>query len=171
MLVGLAGSGRSLAPTAVLANIQHLTSNIRYTNRLSPKSPWLSFTMLLLLALFAMNIYRARTQSITIDEAFTYNVFLDGPVGHIFTIYNANHHVLNTFLCKISLWLFGRSELALRIPSLLGGLLFMVTVLRLCRYAFGDGWFCFLSFALLTTNPSVLDYMSAARGYGMALAF
>jgi len=59
----------------------------------------------------------------------------------------------------------------MRIPSLLGGLFYMVTVLRLCRYVFGDGWFSLLSFALLSMSPAVLDYMSAARGYGLALAF
>jgi hypothetical protein len=139
---------------------------------LSARKPvWPALIIALLLGLFAANLYRARTQSITIDEAFTYNAFVDGPPGLIFKSYDANHHVLHTILCRISIGLFGNSEFALRIPSLLGGLFYMVTVLRLCRYAFGGGWFSFLSFALLSMSPAVLDYMSAARGYGLALAF
>ena len=86
-------------------------------------------------------------------------------------MYIANNHVLHTILCRISVGIFGLSEFTMRIPSLLGGLFYMVTILRLCRYVFGDDWFSLLSFALLSMSPAVLDYMSAARGYGLALAF
>jgi hypothetical protein len=151
--------------------LEFLPCPVGYTIRLPRTSVWLPLTILLLLALLAMNIYRARRQSITIDEAFTYNVYVDAPAENILKIWDANNHVLHTFLCRISVWLFGRSELAVRIPSLLGGLLYMVTILRICRYVFGDGWYCFLSFALLCMSPAVLDYMSAARGYGLAMAF
>jgi 4-amino-4-deoxy-L-arabinose transferase-like glycosyltransferase len=124
-----------------------------------------------LLALFSLNIYRARTQSITTDEAYTYDLYISGSPADIFKVYIANNHVLHTILCRISVGIFGLSEFTMRIPSLLGGLFYMVTVLRLCRYVFGDGWFSLLSFALLSMSPAVLDYMSAARGYGLALAF
>ena len=70
-----------------------------------------------------MNVYRAATQSVTIDEAFTYNAFLAGPVDDLFTKYDANHHILNSLLAKLSISLLGLSELTLRLPSLLGGLL------------------------------------------------
>jgi hypothetical protein len=124
-----------------------------------------------LLALFSLNVYRAWTQSITIDEAYTYDLYISGSPADIFKVYIANNHVLHTILCRVSVWLFGLSEFTMRIPSLLGGLFYMVTILRLCRYVFGDGWFTLLSFALLSMSPAVLDYMSAARGYGLALAF
>src|SRR6266404_6914894 len=125
----------------------------------------------LVLALVAMNVYRAWTQPITTDEAFTYNLYIDGPAEKIFTYYDANNHVLHTVLCRVSVKLFGLSEFTMRIPSLLGGLFYLITTLRLCRYVFGDGWFSLLSLALLSMSPAVLDYMSAARGYGLALAF
>jgi hypothetical protein len=136
-----------------------------YTGRLR------TLSILLLLALFAFNLYRARTQSIVIDEAYTYNLFVDAPVSNLLKIYNANHHVLHSLLCRISVGLFGLSELSMRLPSLLGGLFYMLTILRISRYVFGCGWFSLLSFSLLTMSPGVLDYMSAARGYGLALAF
>ena len=34
-----------------------------------------------------------------------------------------------------------------------------------------DGWYLLLAAALLALNPYLLDYESAARGYGMAVAF
>lgn len=125
----------------------------------------------LLAFLLATNIYRARTQSITADEAFTYHQFLSGPASGMFNSYDANHHILHTFLCKVSLRLLGLSEFALRLPSLFGGLLYFAAVYRLCRYLFGGGWLFLLGVASLSLNPLLLDLLSAARGYGLALAF
>ncbi len=129
------------------------------------------FGVTLVLALVATNLYRAWTQSITCDEAFTYNEFLAGPVSRLFTHYDANHHILHSMLAKIAISLFGLSEFTLRIPSLLGGVLYLSTAFRLCRYLFGESLFFLVSLASVTLNPFVLDFLSAARGYGLALAF
>src|SRR5436189_1689879 len=88
-----------------------------------------SWPVLLVLALLAMNIYRAWAQPITTDEAFTYNLYVDGPASKIFTYYDANNHVLHTILCRMSVKLFGLSEFTMRIPSLLGGLFYLITTL------------------------------------------
>jgi hypothetical protein len=72
----------------------------------------------LLLALFGANAYRARTQAITIDEAYTYNLYVSGPLLNTVRLYNANNHVLYSVLCRISGRVFGQSELAARLPSL-----------------------------------------------------
>jgi hypothetical protein len=132
---------------------------------------WTRFTVLLLVALLAMNVYRAATQSVAIDEAFTYNAFVAGPLSDLLNQYDANHHILNSLLCKLSIGLLGLSELTLRLPSLLGGLLYFIASFLLCRRLFGEGWLLSFSFALMTMSPGLLDYLSAARGYGMALAF
>ena len=71
-------------------------------------------TILLIVGLLATNVYRAVSQSVAIDEAYTYNVFLAGPVDDLFTKYNANHHVLNSLFCKVSIGLLGLSEFSLR---------------------------------------------------------
>jgi 4-amino-4-deoxy-L-arabinose transferase-like glycosyltransferase len=125
--------------------------------------------ILLLAVVLSVNVYRASTQSITSDEAFAQSLFLTGSWTHLFDSFDACHHVLHTILCKLSVSLFGLSEFTLRIPSLLGGLLYLVTVFRLSRRVFGEGRLFLLSAALLTLNPLMLDYMSAARGYGLAL--
>lgn len=121
-------------------------------------------------ALFAVNVYRAATQSITTDEAFTYNHFVRPPLKETLSIYDANNHMLNTLLAKASLTVLHLSEFSLRLPSLLFGGLYLWAVYRLARRAFGSGAVFIAAVALLSLNPLVLDHLSAARGYGMALA-
>jgi hypothetical protein len=125
----------------------------------------------LLAVLFATNIYRAGTQSITIDEAFTYDQFVVDPPypGAVnFAPYNYN---LYTVLAKLSVRVFGLSEFTFRLPSVLGGLLYFFALLRLCQLLFGASAWMLLAVAINSLNPFVLDYLSAARGYGLALGF
>jgi hypothetical protein len=124
----------------------------------------------LIAGLFATNVYRAATQSLTCDEAYSFDLYMDAPVASAFTGgFSGNDHVLFTFLSRVGVGLFGKSELALRLVSLLGGLLYLVFAYRLSRRLFQRPWMMLLSVSLLTLNPFVLDYLSAARGYGMAL--
>lgn len=127
--------------------------------------------MALLGLIFAASVYRAATQSITHDEALTYELFVAPPWTVVFNAYDPNHHVLHTILSKITVGLLGVSPLSLRLPSLLSGLLYLYVVFRICERLFGTGWYLLLSALLLTLNPYLLDYQSAARGYGMAVAF
>jgi hypothetical protein len=124
-----------------------------------------------LFAVFCLNVYRAVTQSITTDEAFTYDRFVSKPSGGLVERFDANNHVLNSLLSKASVGLFGLKEWTLRLPSVLGGALYLFAAYRLCFLLFGGGAWSFLTTALLTTNPLLLDHLSAARGYGLALAF
>jgi hypothetical protein len=134
------------------------------------KSGFRVAALILFAALFATNLYRAATQSIVHDEALTWQLYLEGPASAIFQSYSANHHFLATILFKISTTLFGDSELALRLPTVLAGGWFFWTVFRLCALVFGDGWFFLIACAALTLNPILLDFLVAARGYGLAMA-
>ncbi|MBI3471307.1 MAG: glycosyltransferase family 39 protein [Candidatus Solibacter usitatus] len=133
--------------------------------------PFLAGGACLLALLFASNVYRAANQSIVHDEALTYQLFLAGPSSLMFDSYDANHHVLHTYLCKVSVSVFGLSELSMRLPSLLGGALYLALTFLISRYLFGDGWLFLLSTAFLSLHPLLLDLLSAARGYGMAVGF
>jgi hypothetical protein len=57
-------------------------------------------TLVLVFTFSLLNIYRAATQSITIDEAYTYLSFVKPTLWEIMTRYDANHHVLHSLLCK-----------------------------------------------------------------------
>ncbi len=124
----------------------------------------------LLAGLFVVCVYRAATQSLVHDEALTFRLYIAGPVGSIFQSYDPNHHFLNTLLMKASAAIFGDSELALRLPALAGALLYFTSAFRLSLSAFGEGVLFPLAVGLLSLNPFTLDFMVAARGYGMALA-
>lgn len=124
----------------------------------------------LLTFVFVTSVYRAATQSATTDEAFSYNLFLSGSWSPLFGGYDAAHHVLYSILAKFSITLFGLSELTLRLPALAACLLYLVAVYRLFRRLLPDGPLFLLPLALTTVNPHLMDFFSAARGYGLALA-
>ena len=126
---------------------------------------------MLAVGLLGVNVYRAVTQSIVQDEALTYHWFLAGPVSLMFQTYDPNHHFLHTYLCKVFVTLFGLSEWSMRLASLLGGAFYLGMVVVLCKFVFGEGWVFLLTAGFLMLHPLVLDFLSAARGYGLALAF
>jgi uncharacterized membrane protein len=123
-----------------------------------------------LAALVAVNLYRAITQSVTPGEAWNYNRFIAPAWAEAFSRFDVNNHVLNTLLVRISTARFHLTELSLRLPSLLAGVLYLWVVYRLARRWFGGGLTFLAVIGLLTLNPLVIDAMSEARGYGMALA-
>jgi len=125
----------------------------------------------LIAAVFLINGYRAVEQSVTYDEAWNYLFLAVGPWASIFLQYDAGNHVLHSILIKLTCGLLGSSQLALRLPSLLAGLVFLINAMRLSRLlAPRSRMFPVLSFLALSINPLVLDYLSMARGYSLALA-
>ncbi len=123
----------------------------------------------LLTALWTVCVYRAVTQSITHDEALTYRWFVAAPWGNSFYSFDANHHFLNTVLMKLSVAVFGDAEWSLRLPALAGAGFYFAAVYRIGVRVLRTAAAALLAAALMTLNPFVLDFMVAARGYGMAL--
>jgi hypothetical protein len=122
------------------------------------------------LAIWVYVALRAASLSITIDEALTWTWHVSGEWGRIVLFRTPgeadNNHVLYTLLAKLSVALFGLSELALRLPSLLGFACFLVgSNLILLRVV--PGWRQVLGVLALGLNPYVIDYFSVARGYGL----
>jgi len=122
-------------------------------------------------ALCAWNIYRAATRDVTPSEAWNYDRYIGATWQESLQRYDVNNHVFNTFLVRISTKRFHLTELSLRLPALLCGLLYLWAAWRLCRRLFGDGLMLVASASLMTLNPLVVDALSEARGYGMAMAF
>ncbi|MGC4053224.1 MAG: hypothetical protein QM757_28300 [Paludibaculum sp.] len=132
---------------------------------------WARWTGCLLAAVFCFHAWRAATASITTDEAFTFNEFVAPPVLQVLTTYDANHHVLHSLLCKASISLLGKGELRLRLPALLGTLLYLWGVWRLTRQRFGDTPLMAATALLLAVQAGLIDYLSLARGYSLGLGF
>ncbi len=133
--------------------------------------PWRLGAVLLISALFLTNIYRAATQSISHDEGMMFEWYLSGPWSQVLAFEHGNHHVLSDLLCKLTTSLFGLSQFSVRIPVLLGGLLYFYSVFGLSLLLFGEAFLLLLSVAVLCLNPFVLDYLTCARGYGPGLGF
>jgi hypothetical protein len=119
---------------------------------------------------FATVVYKAWTLSFTIDEAFTYNTWCAGPLSAFFTISGYNNHPLNTLLCRISLAIFEPGEFTMRLPSVLFGVLYLVSVYRIALLLFDGSFWMLIAVGVNCANPLVLDHFATARGYGMGLA-
>ena len=125
----------------------------------------------LMAALVALNLFRATTLPLTPGEAWNYDRFVAPPWREALSHFDLNNHVLNTMLVRLSTACFPPTPLCMRLPSLLCGLLYFWAVYRLALRRFGSGPMFLAVIGLLTLNPIVLDSMSEARGYGMAMAF
>ena len=122
-----------------------------------------------LAAVFAFSVIRAATQSVTPGEAWNYVEYVAPAWKEALSHYDTNNHVLNTLLVRISTARIHLTEFSLRLPSLLFGALYLLAVYRLARRWFSGRMFLAVA-GLVTLNPMVMDAMSEARGYGMALA-
>ena len=116
-------------------------------------------------------VFRAWTQSLTIDEAFVYHLFLNQKGEVLFQKYDAAYHVLHTWLTWLAVHRFGKSEIVMRLPSVIAGMAYLAGAGVLARRVAGSGWKFTAGAVLLSANPLLADYLSMARGYGAALAF
>jgi hypothetical protein len=127
---------------------------------------------LLLAALFAVfwAILRACVQSLTIDESDTYLSFASRSARFIWYP-SSNNHVLNSLLMWIATSLLGTSSITVRAPAILGTCVYIFVCYFLCKSVASQFSLRFPLFICLTYNPFVFDFMVAARGYSLALAF
>jgi hypothetical protein len=123
-------------------------------------------------ALFAMiwAVARAQVQAVTGDEALTYSFWVLRPdLSHWFPSFN--NHVLNSMLMRLTTSVFGVSQLSVRAPALAGAAIYITVSLVLSRLVSSQWYVRLPLFFCLVYNPFVFDFMVAARGYGMAMAF
>jgi len=114
--------------------------------------------------------YRAATQSITSDEAFSYSDFISGKWSDIYRRYDANNHVLYSILAKLSIQVFHTSEFTLRLPSVLSGFFLMLGVYAVLANAKCSPLVRWITLMALGLHPLLLDFSVAARGYSLSLA-
>ncbi len=123
----------------------------------------------LLSVVFLVVLFRAKSQSFTIDEARTFSLYVDRPLSEMAASFDACNHGLHTLITKFFRWLLGSSELVLRLSSVAGCVVYFTAVYKLSRTLFGEGVLLFAAVAALTLNPLMLDFCVASRGYGLAL--
>src|SRR5688572_20770263 len=120
-------------------------------------------SVVLLFAVLGLCVYRARTQSLTIDEAWVFQLYITQPLSEFARFYDASNHVLHTLAMKASRWLLGTGEIVLRLPTLIAAALYFRAVYLLTTLLFRS-WMQFFAAAALVLHPLVLDFFVAARG-------
>ena len=125
------------------------------------------FAIVLMAGAFLYTLARALLIPVFHDEAYTYFTYVQAPLPVILSELG-NNHILNTLLIKWSAWLFGMSELSLRLPALGGHLLFLSGVYRTLDLFLEKKTFV-AGVVVLTLNPFILELFSAARGYALGL--
>ena len=123
------------------------------------------FLIIVLLFLLSYVIYRACSLCFTHDEALSFKIIL----GDRFLAGTANNHLLNTFLMSVCYKFLGNSEISLRLPNILGFMLYAFACFELLKNK--SFIILFSGICLLLLNPYLIDFFSLARGYGLALGF
>jgi hypothetical protein len=113
--------------------------------------------------------YRAFTQPISIDEAITYNRYIDAPWSALYRGFDANNHLLYSVAAKLAWLAGGMSPGVLRIPSCISGAFLMWAVYRLLGVC-ESPWLRWLAVLAIGIHPLLLDFSIAARGYSLSLA-
>jgi hypothetical protein len=99
------------------------------------------------------------------DEATTYDNFVSKPLWVALANYaTPNNHLLNTFLAKVSVGVFGNEPWAVRLPALVAGIALVPATLALGRVLYGR-IAALLGAALVAASSTLVEYSTNARGY------
>lgn len=136
-------------------------------NKLSYLKP---FYIVLSTLLFVYLLLRSFFVPLVYDEAATFFIYiLPGEYIPFYAYWDANNHILNSFLSSCSYNLFGTDAWAIRLPNVLFFLFNIYFIYRLhifFRYKYV--WFAMALFLLFTHNAT--EYSAFCRGYGMAIS-
>jgi len=113
-------------------------------------------------------ILRAIRVDITYDEATTYLNYLTGGPLSVLNFVSTNNHFLNTLMARIFCFFGGNAEWVLRLPSLLGYVLYLVFSCLIVN-KLSNKIIAAAGFLLLNFNPYVMDFFGLGRGYGLSL--
>lgn len=122
------------------------------------------------LGLILFEVLRAARATFYFDEANTFLNYLSSNVLAIFNFNSANNHFLNTVLAKLFSAAAGTSELILRLPNLLGFVIYLLFSFLIVDRFIKNKLMAVCGFLLLSLNPYVLEFFSLCRGYGLSLA-
>ena len=121
------------------------------------------------LAVLGLWIYiavRSVDVAFTTDEAVSYGIIHGVPTF----VQTANNQWLNTLLMRGSQALFGQTDWVFRLPNLVAFGVYasasLLLVVRLRSTAVR-----IIAFALLLSDPFLLEFFGLARGYGLSVAF
>ena len=129
------------------------------------------------LLVFAYAAARAAQVPFTYDEAASYIRYVDtspaaAPETTIASVFNfevATNHLLNTVLTKLAWTIGGGRELWLRLPNLIGYVVFAAFAIWILVPRC-DPVIALAGVALIELNPYLIEFFALSRGYGLAVA-
>jgi hypothetical protein len=124
----------------------------------------------LLAAVFAFQVYRAATRPIGVGEAYLYDRFVRPTVRQVLASELPDRDVLYALLEKRSVGLFHVSPFAVRLPSLLFGILYLWSIWGIAGKIFRSGWWFASAVVVVAAIPLRWECFSRADGTGAALA-
>lgn len=108
-------------------------------------------------------------QPIRTDEALTYLQFASKPLYLALSDYAApNNHLLHTFFVHLSTRLFGNSEIAIRLPAFVFGVLVIPTAYLAIRALYNKQAALFAA-SLCAVSSVLIEYSTNARGYTLQI--
>ncbi len=123
-------------------------------------------------AFVAYIMLRARFVAATIDEVATLFNHATRGLWDIVTYEKdatPNNHILHTLLVKFSTESLGIHQVPMRIPALLGGLLYLWAARGIAALG-SNAWWRVSVLLVLVGNHFFVEFMSLARGYGLGSA-
>ncbi|MCB0756331.1 MAG: hypothetical protein KDB98_12100, partial [Flavobacteriales bacterium] len=120
--------------------------------------------------LFLYVLFRAILVPITYDEVTTFFRYIN--LGHYWPgdgLWDANNHILNSFLSIWSFRVFGVDEVWLRLPNVLASMIYLAAAVGLSSLIANKRlkWLLLLA---LCCNHFVLEFFAVSRGYGLSMA-
>lgn len=107
---------------------------------------------------------------ITADEAVAYMTFATKPIGETISNYALpSNHVFHTVLTKWTTALFGSNLFALRLPSVLAGVLVLPLFYLFVRSMF-NRYIALMALAMAAASPCLVEVSALAHGYSIAWA-
>ena len=117
-------------------------------------------------------LLRAWLIPITVDESSTAISHVPRNMFHTLFLRwdaNPNNHILNTLLIRVLTDLFGWHPMVFRTPALLGAMAYAWAGMRLSRQISTNLGVQIFAYALLLSQPFMLEFFSLARGYSLGL--
>ena len=104
------------------------------------------------------------------DEAISFNRYIDVPWKDlVFYYHDTNQHTLFLLFSKLSIWVFGESEIIFRLPSFLAGVLSIPLIYRLGLLIKIPRSSALISALLMGLSWPHLKYSLEGRGYALTI--
>ncbi|MBW6451244.1 MAG: glycosyltransferase family 39 protein [DPANN group archaeon] len=105
------------------------------------------------------------------DEAYSYNRYASQPIYISQSVYNVpNNHLLHTIFVKTTTDIFGNSEMAIRLPAFLFGLISIILSYIFARIIFNKD-VGLLTATIMSISEPHIQYSTDGRGYSMIITF